>query len=77
MKPLIRLCDFYHIMDEREEAGKLVVTGVLDPQDMTSEGMQRNAIVAVFQPAQGGPKGSWQTAEWKRRENNQLTEMEK
>jgi hypothetical protein len=67
MKPKIKLADFYHIIEERQQGNKLEVTGILNPQDMSSDGMQKNAIVATFDQ-QDGPKGSWETRNWHKRQ---------
>jgi hypothetical protein len=65
MKPAIRLCDFYHIFEEREESGKLVVVGILDPlQDLLD--LKKDAIVATFRTEQGGLKGGWWTMDYER-----------
>ena len=67
MKPSIMLCDFWHVVEERQKGKRLEVTGILSPLDMTSEGMQKNAITAIFEP-QDGPKGSWTTRNWHKRQ---------
>jgi hypothetical protein len=56
------MSDFYHVIEERQRGDdRLDVTGILNPQDMTAEGIQKNAIVVMFTP-QPEPKDSWESA---------------
>jgi hypothetical protein len=65
-KPPIRMSDFYHIIRQRHIEFNLVITGILNPRDMTSDGqpIREREIVASFLVHQDEPRRSWVSTEY-------------